>query len=175
MADPVAEVRRSLDPLGLVLKGGVWYLVARHRSSIRTYRVSRCRAVEILTSRFERPEGFVLADYWAASQQEFEQAILHYTIDARLSPAAIRRLPTVAAGGPARLALASASAPDADGWVRVALPAEGFGHATVEVMSLAPDIQVLGPPDLLGWVAATSAKMAARHPEPVAGKPTRDQ
>jgi len=32
-----------------------------------------------------------------------------------------------------------------------------------------------GPPDLLDWVTAASAKMAARHPEPVAGKPTRDQ
>src|SRR5690625_5161195 len=33
--------RRLLDPLGLVLKTDSWYLVAAHRRSLRTYRLSR--------------------------------------------------------------------------------------------------------------------------------------
>ena len=37
------EVKRLLDPLGLVLKAGVWYLVALsgRTRSLRTFRVSR--------------------------------------------------------------------------------------------------------------------------------------
>ena len=34
-------VQRRVDPLGLVLKAGIWYLVARHGEELRTYRVSR--------------------------------------------------------------------------------------------------------------------------------------
>ena len=41
-------VTRTLDPLGLVLKAGVWYLVAARDGQLRTYRVSRVRGVEPL-------------------------------------------------------------------------------------------------------------------------------
>src|SRR5436190_12346071 len=34
-------VRRVLEPIGLVLKAGVWYLAARSRDGLRVYRVSR--------------------------------------------------------------------------------------------------------------------------------------
>ena len=43
--DDVAD--RRVDPLGLVLKAGVWYLVARHRGGLRTYRVSRIAEVRL--------------------------------------------------------------------------------------------------------------------------------
>ncbi len=155
--------RRVLDPLGLVLKGGVWYLVARHRGETRTYRVSRCRRAEVLGEHFQRPDGFTLAGYWERSQQEFEEAILHYPVDARLSPAGLDRMRHAIEPGPRRLALASAGPPGVGGWVRMRIPAEGFGHATVLVMSLAPGIEVLGPPELATWVAATSTELAARH------------
>jgi predicted DNA-binding transcriptional regulator YafY len=157
------SARRTVDPLGLVLKGGIWYLVARHRQRQRIYRVSRCISLDVLDVRFERPTGFVLAEQWDLSQHEFEVSILRYIIDCRLSPVGLDRLSSVIERGPARLALASASAPDENGWTRMRLPAEQFGHATVEVMSLAPEIEVLGPPELVRWVVETAARMAAIH------------
>ena len=44
------EVKRLLDPLGLVLKAGVWYLVALsgRTRSLRTFRVSRVQSVKVL-------------------------------------------------------------------------------------------------------------------------------
>jgi len=156
-------VTRTLDPLGLVLNGGVWYVVARHRGALRTYRVSRMRAVRPRDERFVRPTGFLLAEHWDASQDQFEEALLHFEIDARLSANGMRRIRNALERAPARLVLASAPPPDPDGWTRVRIPAEGFGHATATVMALAPDIEVLGPADLVAWVAATSAAMAARH------------
>src|ERR687887_485790 len=48
-------VRRTLDPLGIVLKGGAWYLVARRRGELRVYRVSRFASVRERDERFERP------------------------------------------------------------------------------------------------------------------------
>ena len=42
-----SEVERSLEPLGLVLKAGVWYLVAASEGQVRTYRVSRIRSATV--------------------------------------------------------------------------------------------------------------------------------
>src|ERR687890_250604 len=49
---------REVEPLGLVLKGGTWYLVARTTGQLRTYRISRVLSAEALDSSFERPPGF---------------------------------------------------------------------------------------------------------------------
>ena len=106
---------------------------------------------------------FVLAEQWERSHHEFEASILQYRIDCRLSPIGLERLGSVIERGPARLALESADEPDEQGWTRLRLPAEQFGHATVEVMSLAPEIEVLGPPELVQWVLDTAARMAAMH------------
>src|SRR5512143_1952796 len=59
-------VDRDLDPLGLVLKAGVWYLVAAVKGQARTYRVSNIRALEVLSAKAQRPARFDLARYWAS-------------------------------------------------------------------------------------------------------------
>src|SRR3954469_24206984 len=54
-------VQRTLDPLGLVLKAGAWYLVAHRVAGMRVYRVSRVASVRPLEETCERPEGFELS------------------------------------------------------------------------------------------------------------------
>ena len=49
--------RRVLEPLGLVLKAGIWYVVAAVDGQVRTYRVSRVVRAEPGEERFERPDG----------------------------------------------------------------------------------------------------------------------
>ena len=66
-------VTRVLDPLGLVLKAGVWYVVASVDGQIRTYRVSRIERVEPTGERFERPSDFDLAGYWTESTAAYER------------------------------------------------------------------------------------------------------
>ena len=58
------EVVRTLEPLGIVLKGGSWYVVATVDEQIRTYRAARILEIERLPERFERPTGFDLAAFW---------------------------------------------------------------------------------------------------------------
>jgi predicted DNA-binding transcriptional regulator YafY len=41
-------VERTLHPLGIVLKGGVWYLVAGTEGQDRTYRISRIATLQPL-------------------------------------------------------------------------------------------------------------------------------
>lgn len=64
---------RRVDPLGLVSKAGVWYLVARANAELRSFRVERIRGVEELSERFERPENFDLEKYWSESSARYAQ------------------------------------------------------------------------------------------------------
>ena len=62
-----AEKRRRVAPLGLVLKGGSWYLAGSVDGSVRTYRVARVLDCSVLDERFVRPVDFDLATYWQAA------------------------------------------------------------------------------------------------------------
>src|SRR5438477_4577671 len=66
------DAHRVLDPLGLVLKAGVWYLVAARDGETRTYRVSRIQQAKVLEERSPRPADFDLARYWAESVASYE-------------------------------------------------------------------------------------------------------
>jgi predicted DNA-binding transcriptional regulator YafY len=72
-------VSRELAPLGLVVKAGVWYLVAQVASDIRTYRVARIMSAQPL-SEFERPTDFTLTKWWAQTSARFERSLLRETV-----------------------------------------------------------------------------------------------
>ena len=65
--------RTHVGPLGLVLKAGVWYVVAAVDDQIRTYRASRVIEVTPLATRVERPADFDLAEYWTESSSAYER------------------------------------------------------------------------------------------------------
>jgi predicted DNA-binding transcriptional regulator YafY len=65
---------RAADPLGLVSKAGVWYLVARCNDDLRSFRVDRIRAADELAERFERPANFDLERYWRESSARFTES-----------------------------------------------------------------------------------------------------
>lgn len=69
---------RSGNPLGLVAKGSVWYLIANVDGETRTYRVSRIDEAAILDQASMRPEGFDLAAYWERSAVEFREKLPRY-------------------------------------------------------------------------------------------------
>jgi serine phosphatase RsbU (regulator of sigma subunit)/biotin operon repressor len=68
-------VERVVDPLGLVAKGGTWYLVANTINGFRTYRVSRMDQARVLDMPGERPENFNLADHWRLSAAQFQEEL----------------------------------------------------------------------------------------------------
>jgi predicted DNA-binding transcriptional regulator YafY len=70
---------RTVDPLGLVAKAGIWYLVARADGAYRTFRAERILGVTVLNEPFARPANFDLDAYWRnwtssveSSAQRFE-------------------------------------------------------------------------------------------------------
>lgn len=51
-------VERNLEPYSLVMKAGVWYLIARREGEFRNYRVSRLQTVTLKKTRFQRQVDF---------------------------------------------------------------------------------------------------------------------
>lgn len=156
------EVRRRLDPLGLVLKGGTWYLVARHRADVRTYRVGRIAAATVRDERFERP-ALDLAAWWAASAAELDRSILRDRVRLRLSPPARRHLRHVVSAAAATDALATAEPPDAQGWQVVDLAVESQEVILSQLPALGAGVEVLAPASLRAGLAAVGEAMARRN------------
>lgn len=162
-------VHRALWPLGLVLKGGIWYLAAARGAegtetggAVRTYRVGRFLAVETPGERFERPDGFELAAYWEESARRLEAATRRQTAVVRLSPRARRLLPMWFGAAGVR-ALATAGPPDEEGWAVVELAAESGSVAVGDLLRIGADAEVLGPPELRRDLAAAVAELAGRY------------
>ena len=124
-------VERIVAPLGLVLKAGVWYVVAAadgadDPASPRTYRAARIVSVEVLDEGFERPDGFDLAAHWTSAAAEFAARMYPESARIRVRSDALFELrmaldPVVARGA---LDAAAGTAPDADGWYTLDIPVE---------------------------------------------------
>jgi predicted DNA-binding transcriptional regulator YafY len=157
------EVERLMEPLGLVAKGRVWYVVARVDGAVRTYRASRIRAARLLDQTVIRPTDFDLAAYWDAAQAEFTASLPRYQVMARLNG---ERLPFAQAMW--RYARFGAiSSPDADGWVTAEVTFENREEACFCLLGLGGQAEALEPADLREMVrgrAATVIQRNATHP-----------
>ncbi|UBU11118.1 helix-turn-helix transcriptional regulator [Nonomuraea gerenzanensis] len=157
------EVERRLEPYGLVVKAGRWYLVAGAERDVRTYRVSQILDLQPLAESFDRPEGFELAAYWAGHLAEFEARLRWGEAVVRLSPRGVERLPDLMTPGVVAAARQSALPPDEEGWTRVTVPIESIEHAVGEFLRLGTDVEVLAPAALRERVAATVDELAQRY------------
>lgn len=153
---------RKLAPLGLVLKGGIWYLVARSGKSVRSYRATNIHDAELCDETFVRPPNFDLVAHWEKAVREYEAGVYHELADVRLSPQGVYMLELL---GPyvVRMAAETAGKPDRKGWVRCRLPLESFGFGIRELMRLGEEVVVLGPPALRAQLAATADRIARLH------------
>ncbi|WP_405645725.1 helix-turn-helix transcriptional regulator [Streptomyces uncialis] len=158
-----AEVERVLEPYGLVLKAGVWYLCARaDTGAYRVYRIDRFTAVAAGTERFDRDEGFDLPGFWAERGAQFARALLRTSAVVRLSAEGARLLRHAVGAAAAGEALAEPGEPDARGRVTVTVPVESDEVAYSQLLMLGPEAEVLAPPALRRRFTDATERMA-RH------------
>jgi predicted DNA-binding transcriptional regulator YafY len=159
---PVALVykdrERRLEPYGLVLKAGGWYLVARSGRRFLTFRVDRIGGVEVLDAAFDRDPGFDLAAFWAEQATTFTRSLLRTSITLRLTPAGVRLLRHIA--DPAALDDALASLRP-DGTVRLGV--ESVEVAYGQVLRFGAEAEVLDPPELRALLADTAARLSSLY------------
>lgn len=155
-------VTREVDPLGLVAKAGVWYLVARVGEDVRTYRVARIVSATQL-EEFTRPPDFSLAAWWARSSATFERSLLRETVRLRLNRHGLRGLRNATDEHAAAVALATAGPPDEDGWRELDLEVESLPVATTQLLSLGAGVEVVAPAGLRAALAELGLAIAARN------------
>jgi predicted DNA-binding transcriptional regulator YafY len=136
-------VDRILEPLGLVLKAGVWYLVARADDQPRTYRVSRVSRVTTLEDVFERPDGFDLAAFWAESSAAYERRHAARRGGAADRPRPDRPAPGVIGERPYDT-LVRLDESDPDGWLRVRVQLDWPNEATTQILAVGSRLRAPG-------------------------------
>jgi predicted DNA-binding transcriptional regulator YafY len=155
------EVVRTLEPLGLVLKGARWYLVAGPKP--RAYRVSEILELHPLDEPFERPEGFHLADYWQSYLDDFEARRLQGEATVRLSKRGMERLHDLFGHAVATQARANASEVDDRGWVTTTIPIESIEHTHGEMLRLGAEVIVESPDELRKLIRETVETLHERY------------
>jgi predicted DNA-binding transcriptional regulator YafY len=155
-------VERTIDPLGMILKAGAWYVAARVGGDIRTYRIANIQALEPTGETFDWPAGFDLAAFWTAWLAEAEARIVSGVAVLKVTATGLARLAILGAQT-AEMAERTRGAPDADGWMPVEVPIEGLDHATGQMVRLGAEAQVLAPADLRQRVAEAARRMAALY------------
>ena len=156
------EVRRTVAPLGLVMKAGDWYLVGVARGSPRTYRVDAIRRLEMLDAAAPRSAGFDLAQYWAQAARSFEQRLASSAVRVRLTATGLRLLRDFNPRAWEAVVPQQLTAAD-DGWTEVTIPFESGAQAIREVLRMGADMEVLEPTELRSAVVAEAARISALH------------
>lgn len=152
-----ATIERQVEPLGLVAKGNVWYLLARTEGEVRTYRVSRVQQATVTNETFLRPADFDVAVAWEHSPAEFVQNLPRYPAKLRLETDHLPRLHHW------RFARIDRVEGEENGWVGVTICFEVEEEACEYVLSLGPAVEVLEPGGLRVKVAQLIAAADALY------------
>jgi predicted DNA-binding transcriptional regulator YafY len=141
--------KREIEPLGLVLKAGTWYLVARpvDKKDVLTFRLANIQSVITTERRFKRDTRFDLAAHWTASTQRFEAELYKHSAHIVASPRAQAWL--------ANERVKAVALPDEpvddklpSGWAHFLMPMESVEHGVRQMLGFGAEVKVLGPQSL---------------------------
>jgi proteasome accessory factor B len=150
---------RRLDPYGLLLRTGFWYVVGRdhEHDEQRTYRVDRITGdvTALQDGAFERPVGFDLRDAFPSDPKQLggdadHDAVAIVVVDGARGPSVEREL------GAARVRRRLA-----DGAIEVEVPCANVPAFRSWVLGLLDHAEVIGPPDVRADVVAWLERLVA--------------
>ncbi|AIQ13540.1 helix-turn-helix transcriptional regulator [Paenibacillus durus] len=152
---------RTIEPLGLVAKKGVWYAVAFCESNLRTYRVSRIVQAEIMEEHFQRPLDFDLRAYWEQSTRDFKASLPRYPAELRIRDSA---LPELEKERYVKVLFSAVSSDPA--WLKVEAEFHTFESAKRIILSYGADVIVTTPPELRQEIEHTASAIASLYRTP---------
>ena len=155
-----ARKKRTIDPLGLVLKAGRWYLVGRSTRNTSVFRLESIHAVRSLPKHFERPKGFNLANLWREEVSRFETSLRRAKATIRIAPTALSRIDRLGADA---AELIHAARPDERGWREAIIWIESINHAASLLLGFSTDIEVITPEELRAELAQRAARVCALY------------
>ncbi|WP_406013156.1 YafY family transcriptional regulator [Streptomyces sp. NBC_00984] len=144
----------TVDPYGLVVKAGVWYLVADRDGVPRLFRADRVRRATLTDEPVVRRPGAELADLWDALRKQVEERpgrvrlrvrVHRSRLDlfVRLHGGALTGEPRPEKGGECRDRVPGEESGE---WLRAELAVDSVEWARA-LLSFGPNVEVLSPPE----------------------------
>ncbi len=149
---------RTVDPLGLVVKGSVWYLVASRQGELRSYRVSRILEARVLDEPSQRPADFDLEAYWRKARADFRSQIPSYRIWVRIQEKVLARSNPASHWGQLEH-----SEPLEEGWLKAQIHFEYPEQALGWVLGAGAAVQALEPLEFRQQVVEALSKALASY------------
>jgi predicted DNA-binding transcriptional regulator YafY len=150
-----------VDPLGLVAKASIWYLVGMVEQAYRVFRVSRIQSGKITDQQSHRPASFDLAVFWAQWSEYWRKqaspSLRQYTVLVRVAPTLVPFL-KLRYGEEIEEQLEQAATPDPAGWLKLTFTFETEEVAWSHILSFGSLMEVLEPQELrkkMEQIAAT--------------------
>lgn len=159
---------RYVDSLGLVSKGGLWYLIAGAEGNYHSYRVSRIHTATITDEHFARPDEFDLATYWQQSLTAFKEQLPHYPATLRI---AAEMQPFMRVTG-TYAQIGEPGPPDSEGWVTLPIVFGTEDDACAYVFRFGSRIRIVHPRSLQERVHRTATEVAALYTDDQSSPPT---
>lgn len=167
---------RTVHPLGLVDKGGTWYLLARpadaaggadaavrppaaSETAVRSYRIDRLSNAEVLEEAFVPPRDFDLEASWAAVSGEVERARARATATVRVAPGVLEEFRGWVGG----TELVADARPDAAGRVLVRATAPSEEALARRLTGWVEHVEVVEPEAVRNRLAAYGARLVATY------------
>ncbi len=153
-----AVTERIVHPLGLVSKGTTWYLVAGTEAGLRTFRVWRVQAVELLDRPVIAPPDFDLASTWDGVVADMEARRGAKRVRAHADPAAVGWLR--GHFGATRVAV---SDPMEDGRIPVEINFPEAYDPAPELAGYSAVLEVIDPPAVRSALASIGSRLVERY------------
>ncbi len=150
----------DVEPLGLVLKAGRWYLLAAVKERVRIYRLDKVLDVTALDVTFTRPPSFDIGKAWKANVARFEAGLQQGSATLRMQASSIPRLGSISAAMAEPLLDASS---DAQGWREARVPIESIRYAASLLLGFADQVEVVEPNELRVEIARRAARVLALY------------
>jgi predicted DNA-binding transcriptional regulator YafY len=151
-----AATQRTVEPLGLVAKAGVWYVIGSETDKgYRTFRAERVLGVEQLSTSFVRPADFDLEAYWNSSVASVERRPASgYDVVVRARGDALHRF--AAYWGP------KVTVHD-DGSATLHVTFSRREAAVGEIIAFDHALEILSPDDLIDAIVAYARTVITRY------------
>ena len=148
---------RVVHPLGVALKGTVWYLVAGTDDGLRTFRVGRVTSVEPTGQPVMRPDGFDLAETWRQVVERVDELRSPVSVQALAAPELVDVLRWMFERQ------IEVDEPQADGRVPVTVRGRGIGGLAAQLAGFGARVEVVAPPEARDHLAGLGRELTATY------------
>lgn len=149
------QTTRVVHPLGLAMKGTVWYLVADTDDGLRTFRVGRVSTVEPTGDAVVRPPGFDLAETWQRVVERVDELRAPVSIDALADPELVEVLRWMFDRQ------LHSGEPQPDGRVAVTISGPRLEVLAAQIAGFGRGVEVVGPPEARAHLARIAAELTS--------------